>query len=63
MTLSQERAQSCVNYLVAKGINVRRITPVGLGETDPIIPNAASEEDHQRNRRTAFYVVGQHFGE
>ena len=63
MTLSQERAQSCVNYLVTKGINVKRITPAGLGETDPIIPNAETEEDHQRNRRTAFYVVGQHFGE
>ncbi len=63
MDLSQRRAQSCVEYLVQKGININRITPVGYGEKTPKIPNAKTEEDHQRNRRTAFYVVGQHFGE
>ncbi|MBL4625933.1 MAG: OmpA family protein [Flavobacteriales bacterium] len=63
INLSQERAQSCVDYLVSKGINIARITPVGLGETSHKVEEAETEEEHQLNRRTAFYVVGQHFGE
>jgi OmpA-OmpF porin, OOP family len=63
MKLSQARAQSCVDYLVAKGMNISRISPVGLGETEHKIEDAQTDEEHQKNRRTAFYVVGQHFGE
>ena len=63
MNLSQARAQSCVDYLVSKGIAMARITPVGFGETTLKVEDAQTEEEHQRNRRTAFYVVGQHFGE
>jgi outer membrane protein OmpA-like peptidoglycan-associated protein/tetratricopeptide (TPR) repeat protein len=33
--LSQERAESCVNYLIAHGIAKDRLTPVGYGEEKP----------------------------
>ena len=28
-----------------------------MGETKPVVENAESEEDHQKNRRTQFRVV------
>lgn len=34
-TLSQKRAESVVNYLIAKGIAPERMTPVGYGEDNP----------------------------
>jgi len=33
--LSQRRAESVVNYLISKGIETGRLTPVGCGETRP----------------------------
>lgn len=60
-TLSQKRAQSVVDYLVEKGIPLGRLTPVGYGEKKPVIKNAETEEEHQRNRRTAFEVLEQDY--
>jgi peptidoglycan-associated lipoprotein len=34
--LSDGRAKTCVDYLVSKGIDARRIVPVGKGESQPI---------------------------
>ncbi|MBL7909419.1 MAG: OmpA family protein [Bacteroidia bacterium] len=69
MKLSQGRAQSCVDYIIAKGIAKKRIQATGYGETKPIIPESEinkmvpkSEEfetAHQKNRRTAFRVIGE----
>lgn len=69
MKLSQGRAQSCVDYIISKGIAKKRIQATGYGETKPIIPEAEinkmvpkSEEfetAHQKNRRTAFRVIGE----
>lgn len=59
--LSQERAQSVVNYLVSKGISVQRVIAKGYGETRLV--NGCkdgvdcSEEEHQQNRRTTFKVL------
>ncbi len=66
MILSQKRAQSCVDYLVSKGIPVDRMEAKGYGETTPIIVDATinslptkEEKDaaHQKNRRTEFRVL------
>jgi peptidoglycan-associated lipoprotein len=67
MTLSQARAESCVNFLVnEKGINVKRLVPKGFGQTQPLITDAqikaaTSKEErdalHAKNRRTAFKVL------
>ena len=37
MTLSQNRAQVCVDYMVSKGVEPVRLIPIGLGETEPYI--------------------------
>lgn len=55
--LSQRRAQSAVNYIISKGIDRSRITAKGYGESRPVVRNAKTEEQHQRNRRTEFKVV------
>ena len=50
-----------MDYLVEKGIPLGRLTPVGYGEKKPVIKNAETEEEHQRNRRTAFEVLEQDY--
>ena len=35
MELSQKRAQICVDYMVAKGIEPKRLVALGMGETEP----------------------------
>ncbi|MBX0291948.1 OmpA family protein [Hymenobacter sp. HSC-4F20] len=57
LALSQRRAESAVAYIVSKGIDKSRITAKGYGESRPVIKNAKTEEDYQRNRRTEFKVT------
>jgi peptidoglycan-associated lipoprotein len=39
-TLSQKRAQSVVDYLVSKGIEIARLTAKGYGESTPKVVDA-----------------------
>ena len=63
--LSQDRAETCVNYLQEKGIAAARMVPVGYGEDALLISDAeinrmAAEDRemaHQRNRRTVFKII------
>ncbi len=61
MSLSQQRANSVVNYLVSKGISRSRLTARGFGETRLVnrCSNGVncSADQHQRNRRTEFRVI------
>ncbi|MES2382701.1 MAG: OmpA family protein [Bacteroidota bacterium] len=61
LELSKKRAQSCVNYLLAKGIAKDRLVAVGYGETKLVNDCAddvdCTEEQHQQNRRTTFRVL------
>jgi outer membrane protein OmpA-like peptidoglycan-associated protein len=57
LKLSQQRAEAAVAYIVSKGIAKARITAKGYGETRPVVPNAKTEEEFQRNRRTEFKVT------
>ena len=57
LTLSQQRAQSAVDYLVLQGIAADRLVAKGYGETQLLIQNAQTEEEHQTNRRTEFKVI------
>lgn len=58
--LSQRRAQSVVDYLIASGIEATRFTAKGFGESrllnecDDGVP--CSSAQHQRNRRTEFEI-------
>lgn len=61
LALSQERAEAVAKYMVSKGISRKRISAVGLGETQ-LVNNCTdgvicTEAEHQRNRRTEFRVV------
>jgi peptidoglycan-associated lipoprotein len=55
--LSQNRAQSAVNYIISRGIERDRLRAKGYGETQLIIKKAQNEEEHQVNRRTEFKVI------
>ncbi|HLU89227.1 MAG TPA: OmpA family protein [Cyclobacteriaceae bacterium] len=57
LDLSQRRAESAVEYLISQGIDPDRMVAKGYGETQLIIENAATEEEHQTNRRTEFKVI------
>jgi outer membrane protein OmpA-like peptidoglycan-associated protein len=56
MTLSQNRANSVMNWLIAKGIAATRMKAVGLGLTQPRATNA-TVEGRQLNRRIDFEIV------
>ena len=55
--LSQRRAESAVNYIASKGIDKARMSAKGYGESELLIKNAKTEEEHQTNRRTEFKIV------
>ena len=67
--LSQKRAESCVTYLLSKGISKERISAKGYGKTKLLqdcskvenCPNDQSGdcECHQLNRRTVFKITGE----
>lgn len=54
--LSERRAQSVVNYLIASGIPADRLEYKGYGESQPIAGND-TDEGRQMNRRTEFEVL------
>lgn len=56
MKLSRERVNVVKNYLVAKGINEKRITSKGFGGAKPIADNDA-EETRALNRRVEFTIT------
>ena len=61
LKLSQARAQSCVDYLISKGVKKSNITAKGYGETKLINKcknNVTCPEDmHQENRRTEVKIL------
>lgn len=57
MKLSQKRAESCKTYIISKGIKAERVSSKGYGESMPLINDAATEEDFQKNRRTEFKIT------
>jgi len=59
LELSEQRAQSTVQYVISKGVDASRITGKGYGETQPTVAcgSNCSDEDHQKNRRSEFIIV------
>lgn len=51
LTLSKERANVVFDKLVKMGVNAKRLRFAGEGKANPIVPNAQTEADHQKNRR------------
>jgi len=56
-TLSQSRAKTVVDYLIAHGIATDRLTFRGYGMDAPIATNE-TDEGRQLNRRTEFKITG-----
>ena len=52
-TLSQMRAESVVEFLTESGVPADRLTAVGYGSSEPMVPND-TKEGRQQNRRVDF---------
>ena len=63
--LSTSRAVSTRDYIISRGIESNRIkSALGFGESqllnncDDVNQNKCSKEEHQKNRRSYFYILG-----
>lgn len=66
--LSQDRANSVINYLISKGISPERLVAKGYGAEHPVAPNknpdgSDNPEGREKNRRTEFRIIGTIGGE
>lgn len=55
--LSTNRAKAIVDYLVSKGVNLKRVSFKGYGAAQPVADNT-TEAGRAKNRRTTFTVTG-----
>jgi len=53
--LSESRAQSAVDYLIAAGVDAQRVVAIGYGESRPLGDNS-TEEGRAINRRIEFFL-------
>jgi outer membrane protein OmpA-like peptidoglycan-associated protein len=54
--LSQQRVDAVKNYMISRGISVKRIQGKGFGGANPIADNS-KEETRKLNRRVEFVIV------
>lgn len=58
--LSQKRANSTREFIIQSGIDAKRVSAKGYGESVPVIKcktdDACSEEEHELNRRSEFVI-------
>ncbi|WP_216934342.1 MULTISPECIES: OmpA family protein [unclassified Acinetobacter] len=59
--LSEQRAQAVTSYLVEQGVDPAQLQAVGMGEAQPVEPNATPDGQFQ-NRRVTFEVVNTETG-
>lgn len=59
MTLSNNRANAAVNYLLSKGVSESQLVALGYGSTNAAVNcgDDCTETDHQKNRRTTFKIL------
>lgn len=61
LTLSQERAQAVVEYLIRKGVPRGSLSAKGMGATNFVAPNTVDGKDNPvgraENRRTTFKII------
>ncbi len=58
LQLSKRRAEAVKDFLTSKGIDARRVTAVGLGETKPLASNDDEQDGREINRRVEMKVLG-----
>ena len=56
MKLSERRAKNIEAYLVSKGVDSKRLKPIGFGKSKPVASNA-TEEGRAKNRRVELKVI------
>ena len=56
LDLSDRRAKAVQAYLVGKGVEEKRLTAQGYGETQPLI-RESNERAYSKNRRVAFLII------
>jgi OmpA-OmpF porin, OOP family len=54
MTLSRDRSTAVSQWLVAKGIDCRRLVPIGFGESHLVVTPEQTQADKAKNRRVVF---------
>ncbi|HOI26948.1 MAG TPA: OmpA family protein [Paludibacteraceae bacterium] len=59
MKLSQRRADYIRNMLIQRGLTPDKLVSVGKGETEPVIPNATEEAEHEQNRRADIKIINE----
>ena len=56
MILSNNRAKSVYDYIIASGISDTRLSYQGFGESKPVAPNT-EDQGRQLNRRVEFMII------
>jgi len=64
LKLSKERAKSVVDYMISQGIDAKRLTDAGYGESKPIAANenpdgSDNPEGRALNRSTEFGIIAE----
>lgn len=59
LKLSQKRAEYIKDMLVKKGIDPSNLVAVGRGMTEPVIPDAQEEAEHEQNRRVDIKIINE----
>lgn len=60
-TLSERRANTVLNALVKRGVNLSRLKAQGFGDTKPVATNA-TKEGRQQNRRVEMLILNEGLG-
>jgi outer membrane protein OmpA-like peptidoglycan-associated protein len=55
--LSEERAKAVYNYLLSKGIDPKRMSTIGYGNTKMLFPYATRQDEQEQNRRVEINVI------
>ena len=56
--LSEDRARAVTSWLSMHGVSADRMTPVGYGQTKPLVPNVTGG-NRAKNRRVQFIIADQ----
>ena len=54
--LSKNRAKKIMDYLIKSGINPKRLSAVGMGNSMPVYKNPETDEQREANRRVEIKI-------